>query len=680
MKSILMITLALLLLSVGAIARVPETMNVQGVLMDDLGNPLPDGDYTVSFMLWDAPTDGSDFWNEDVVVTQANGYFDVILNYVDPLIFDKTLWLSMQVAGDSVMEPRIQMASVGSALMAARVDRNAAVLSLNGIKNNVQIEGGTNVTVTQADSTITISAAGGTSGDDGDWAIVGDDLHKDTGHVFIGGDAAKLIDEETQGDEAVKAMPATSKLQVVGVNEGLAAQLVESTTVDGNAAVYGELRRGARNHGTDHTPGGSNAGVMGYSNTGDSYAFGVAGFVSPTYNNTGAVLGAHAQGSYWASLAYMDDNWAMWGLYTNSGIHTDGLTETNTLRMTDGAAAGYILTSDASGNAGWAPPAAAGNDGDWDIVGSHLARSSGTVALGTGVPRPFADASGFTTLQIEDDSAPAICLDTTSGGLSRWNIFQNAGKIYFAHAATYSGLGTTALTVEEGAVEVGNYSGATAIRLQGEGVDSSGPRAELFSTSPSTTLPAVSIAAQSNSSTFGGELQLRDGNGQLQVEVTANYAGTGVGRVTTPVLEITGGSDLSEQFDIGNVLAEIEPGMVVSIDPENPGRLQPSVSSYDRRVAGVISGAGGVNTGMVMGQGGTMADGEMPVALVGRVYVWADASAGPIQPGDLLTTSDIPGHAMKVEDHERATGAILGKAMTGLDEGQGLILTLVTLQ
>jgi hypothetical protein len=70
----------------------------------------------------------------------------------------------------------------------------------------------------------------------------------------------------------------------------------------------------------------------------------------------------------------------------------------------------------------------------------------------------------------------------------------------------------------------------------------------------------------------------------------------------------------------------------------------------------------------------------MPVALVGRVYVWADASTDPIEPGDLLTTAERPGHAMKVKDHERATGAILGKAMTGLSEGQGLILTLVTLQ
>ena len=83
---------------------------------------------------------------------------------------------------------------------------------------------------------------------------------------------------------------------------------------------------------------------------------------------------------------------------------------------------------------------------------------------------------------------------------------------------------------------------------------------------------------------------------------------------------------------------------------------------------------------MVMGQQGSPADGAYPVALTGRVYVWADASAGPIQPGDLLTTSDTPGHVIKVSEYAQAQGAIIGKAMTALEKGRGLILVLVTLQ
>jgi hypothetical protein len=108
--------------------------------------------------------------------------------------------------------------------------------------------------------------------------------------------------------------------------------------------------------------------------------------------------------------------------------------------------------------------------------------------------------------------------------------------------------------------------------------------------------------------------------------------------------------------------------------------LKLSDKAYDRCVAGIISGAGGINPGMIMGQSGSLADGEFPVALTGRVYCWADASSGPIRPGDLLTSSDLPGHAMKVVDYTRAQGAVIGKAMSALDEGQGLVLVLVSLQ
>ena len=119
---------------------------------------------------------------------------------------------------------------------------------------------------------------------------------------------------------------------------------------------------------------------------------------------------------------------------------------------------------------------------------------------------------------------------------------------------------------------------------------------------------------------------------------------------------------------------------MVVIDAENPGKLLVSSKRYDRTVAGIISGAGGVKTGMLMGQVGTKADGKQSVALTGRVFVKADASKGAIRPGDLLTTSDLPGHAMKVGDHAQAQGAIIGKAMTALSEGQGMVLVLVTLQ
>jgi len=126
--------------------------------------------------------------------------------------------------------------------------------------------------------------------------------------------------------------------------------------------------------------------------------------------------------------------------------------------------------------------------------------------------------------------------------------------------------------------------------------------------------------------------------------------------------------------------AKIKPGMLVAIDPDNPGALRMTESAYDRTVAGIVSGANGIKPGVTLKQEGTSAAGNIPVALTGRVYCMADASKGAIKPGDLLTSSDIPGHAMKVADYTKAQGSIVGKAMTGLDSGTGMVLVLVTLQ
>jgi hypothetical protein len=144
-------------------------------------------------------------------------------------------------------------------------------------------------------------------------------------------------------------------------------------------------------------------------------------------------------------------------------------------------------------------------------------------------------------------------------------------------------------------------------------------------------------------------------------------------------LTIRGGADLAEPFRISNRQNEVPKGSVMVIDEKNPGQLKISDRPYDTRVAGVLSGANGINPGIQMQQQGLM-EGDRNVALSGRVYVLADSANGAIQPGDLLTTSATPGYAMKVTNHSKAEGAILGKAMTSLNNGKGMVLVLVTLQ
>jgi hypothetical protein len=148
------------------------------------------------------------------------------------------------------------------------------------------------------------------------------------------------------------------------------------------------------------------------------------------------------------------------------------------------------------------------------------------------------------------------------------------------------------------------------------------------------------------------------------------------GTTKTGILQITGGSDLAENFEFAET---VEPGLVVAIDPVQAGRLVISRGEYNRSVAGVISGANNLSAGMILPD--LKNDGNAkPVALSGRVWVYADATRHSIKPGDLLTTSATPGHAMKAADHKKAQGAIIGKAMTSLESGTGLVLVLVTLQ
>ncbi len=61
----------------------------------------------------------------------------------------------------------------------------------------------------------------------------------------------------------------------------------------------------------------------------------------------------------------------------------------------------------------------------------------------------------------------------------------------------------------------------------------------------------------------------------------------------------------------------------------------------------------------------------------GQFWLWENCE---IAAGDLLVSSSTPGHAMKGTDRSRMLGAVVGKALEPLREGNGVIQVLVTLQ
>lgn len=373
-----------------------------------------------------------------------------------------------------------------------------------------------------------------------------------------------------------------------------------------------------------------------------------------------AIYARAAAGADHAIMA--EANGATWAGHFAGDMHASGKvgigTETPAAKL-DVRGSGVENTIMAKGS--WSYPIVAewGGSGDYAALQARNTGSSGdaiqAIVEGGGRSAIYAQASPTANYAIWAEANGAAWAGYLSGDM---------------HASGQVGIGTISL-------------GSHQLTVTSSGSGQSG--ATVFAENDATDGIAMALE---NTSTDATLLLTQNGTGDMmRCEQPASKGVKGEtifkiqndGRIVGSVLELTGGSDLAEPFNVTSA-AEVVPGMLVCIDPQNPGELVLSSRPYDRTVAGIISGAGQINPGMVMGQTGTVADGQHPVALTGRAYCWAEASNGSIQPGDLLTSSQVPGYAMKVTDHSLAQGAIIGKAMSSLDNGQGLVLVLVTLQ
>ena len=148
----------------------------------------------------------------------------------------------------------------------------------------------------------------------------------------------------------------------------------------------------------------------------------------------------------------------------------------------------------------------------------------------------------------------------------------------------------------------------------------------------------------------------------------------------------SGGADFAELLP---AVDGLEPGDVVVIGAD--GKLVRSSKANQTNVAGVYSTApaflGGMTADMekVEARDDAAASDRAPIAVVGIVPVKVSAENGAIRPGDLLTASNTPGHAMKADPVNVGgvefyrPGTIIGKALESLDKGTGVIRVLITL-
>jgi hypothetical protein len=163
------------------------------------------------------------------------------------------------------------------------------------------------------------------------------------------------------------------------------------------------------------------------------------------------------------------------------------------------------------------------------------------------------------------------------------------------------------------------------------------------------------------------------------------------------------GADIAE---ITPSVEPLQPSEVVSLDELQEGKLRRSARAYETNVAGVVS----TNPGLLLNNGADpnstppdpSLEGEeaikaqqaydesvsevtidgIALTLAGRAPVQVTTENGPIKVGDLLVTSSKPGYAMR-GDREKIKdipGVVLGKAMGSLEDGEGTITVLISLQ
>jgi|GEM_PF-2289630 len=478
----------------------------------------------------------------------------------------------------------------------------------------------------------------------------------------------------------------------VNTNPSAAAYAVYATASGtGSSAVYG----------TATASSGTNYGVQGRSSS--SSGRGVYG-----YNSSGgyAVYG-YAGSTGWAGYFYGDAYvWGDMGIGTASPqakLDVNGTVRMDGFKLDSSSTSGYVLTCDSSGNGTWQEPAGGGEEFTLPYEGSISVNdaafqvsnsSTGIIAHGVVAkltsPSSHSDASagyfdaqggGYAIYATADGTAVSARCDgvgnayygtsNVTGG-ARFTCSGVDGYGVMGQAYASSGLDTVGGWFESSssngkgvyAYVDGDYG--TAVKAIAEGGEGVGLHAEA---------PWNGVVAKGglNAAKFYGDVRVYEYGTSNQIFRVNDSTGV----TSVDVLQITGGSDLAEPFDVSE---QAEPGTVVEIDPDNPGKLRIARGAYNRRVAGVISGANGVNVGMMLADLPGSVN-SMPIALSGRVWVRCDASVKAVEPGDLLTTAELAGHAMPVMDHGRAHGAVIGKAMSTLAQGEtGMVLVLVNLQ
>ncbi|MEO0134220.1 MAG: hypothetical protein ABIK72_05655 [candidate division WOR-3 bacterium] len=104
---------------------IPLLLNYQGKLTDNVGNPVRDSFYSITFRLYTVSTGGTPFWGETKTIETRGGLFHTLLGSVNPITslpLDGNCYLEMQVNPNPPMSPRIRIVSSAYSYIAKIAD------------------------------------------------------------------------------------------------------------------------------------------------------------------------------------------------------------------------------------------------------------------------------------------------------------------------------------------------------------------------------------------------------------------------------------------------------------------------------------------------------------------------------------------------------------------------------
>jgi hypothetical protein len=653
----LCILMALVMFQASA-ADVPRTMSYQGVLRDAAGDPVPDGAYSITFALYSLPAGGTALWTETQSVSVEGGVMSAVLGSVTPLAlaFDASYWLGVSIDGNPELSPRVELTSAPYARRAEFAD-------------------------------VAVS--------DGDWTVSGSDIYRYGGNVGIGSTMTPMFPLDIWDD--------TNGFMGIRIK---------------NDNVNGQSREGIYLSNED----GDLAGIFTYD---DGSAYPSAMIIAN--NRPGGNVRLNTAGAERVRI----DNAGHVGIgETNpsSLLDVGGTAEVAGFQMATGAAAGRVLTSDASGVGTWqAMPAGftLPYEGSGAVPETSAVFKIWSTDTGSAIYGQNSHFMGGTAGYLADtfDGVVGEHFETRNFGTLGSYYYgvhakaraDHATAVYARHDPTmhsarlanadYAGAFSGDVVVENGSLAIGTDTPADDLDVQGEVVVTSphsGPALNIQKTYTSSVGQTVNFERTVDASAGNDILQISATSGSPDnfqfIECdrggVIEWAVQGNGTTTSKGSYVSRDIQVCEMMAVGSGARSVEAGDVMVIDPASRRTLAQSSKARSTLVAGIYCadpGVVGSSRGWVRegatDEGGAaaytledMADefGEIPLAVVGVVPCKVCAENGAISPGDLLVTSDTPGHAMR--DASPAPGTIVGKALGRLDAGTGLIDVLVTLQ